>query len=138
MHWYSILPPLIAIIIVFWRKEVIMALLVAVISSEFLLALQGEGNSVFTTFLNSIERIVAVASSPGNTRILIFSILIGALLAYIRESGGVAATVNLLMNKGVAKSKRQVGFNYVYRRCGIYRVKLKCAYLGYFISRPVR
>ena len=110
MHWYSILPPLIAIIIVFWRKEVIMALLVAVISSEFLLALQGEGNSVFTTFLNSIERIVAVASSPGNTRILIFSILIGALLAYIRESGGVAATVNLLMNKGVAKSKRQVGF----------------------------
>ncbi|QBJ63820.1 Na+/H+ antiporter NhaC family protein [Pseudoalteromonas sp. DL-6] len=110
MSWYSILPPLIAIIIVFWRKEVIMALLVAVISSEFLLALQGEGNSVFTTFLNSIERIVAVASSPGNTRILIFSILIGALLAYIRESGGVAATVNLLMNKGVAKSKRQVGF----------------------------
>ena len=110
MHWYSILPPLIAIIIVFWRKEVIMALLVAVISSEFLLALQGEGNSAFTTFLNSIERIVAVASSPGNTRILIFSILIGALLAYIRESGGVAATVNLLMNKGVAKSKRQVGF----------------------------
>ena len=32
MHWYSILPPLIAIAIVFWRKEVIMALLVAVAS----------------------------------------------------------------------------------------------------------
>ena len=110
MHWYSILPPLIAIAIVFWRKEVIMALLVAVASSEFLLALQGEGNSVFTTFLNTIERIISVASSPGNSRILIFSILIGALLAYIRESGGVAATVNLLMNKGVAKGKRQVGF----------------------------
>ena len=110
MHWYSILPPLIAIAIVFWRKEVIMALLVAVASSEFLLAIQGEGNSVFNTFLNTIERIISVASSPGNTRILIFSILIGALLAYIRESGGVAATVNMLMNKGIAKSKRQVGF----------------------------
>ncbi|WP_024603260.1 Na+/H+ antiporter NhaC family protein, partial [Pseudoalteromonas sp. TB25] len=110
MHWYSILPPLIAIAIVFWRKEVIMALLVAVASSEFLLAFQGEGNSVFDTFLNTIERIISVASSPGNTRILIFSILIGALLAYIRESGGVAATVNMLMNKGIAKSKRQVGF----------------------------
>jgi Na+/H+ antiporter NhaC len=110
MHWYSILPPLIAIIIVFWRKEVIMALLVAVASSEFLLAIKGEGNSLFDTFLNTIERIISVASSPGNTRILIFSILIGALLAYIRESGGVAATVNMLMNKGIAKSKRQVGF----------------------------
>ena len=110
MSWYSILPPLIAIAVVFWRKEVIMALLLAVASSEFLLALQGEGSSVFNTFLNTIERIVSVASSPGNTRILIFSILIGALLAYIRESGGVAATVNMLMNKGIAKSKRQVGF----------------------------
>ncbi|MGO2013160.1 MAG: Na+/H+ antiporter NhaC family protein [Pseudoalteromonas sp.] len=110
MSWYSILPPLIAIIIVFWRKEVIMALLVAVTSSEFLLALQGDGNTLFYTFINTIERVVAVASSPGNSRILIFSILIGALLAYIRESGGVAATVNMLMNKGVAKSKRQVGF----------------------------
>ena len=64
MHWYSILPPLIAIAIVFWRKEVIMALLVAVASSEFLLALQGEGNSLFDTFLNTIERIISVASSP--------------------------------------------------------------------------
>ena len=110
MHWYSILPPLIAIIIVFWRKEVIMALLFAIASSEFLLALQGEGNSLLDTFLNTIERIISIASSPGNTRLLIFSVLIGALLAYIRESGGVAATVNLLMNKGIAKSKRQVGF----------------------------
>jgi len=110
MHWYSILPPLIAVVIVFWRKEVIMALLIAIASSEFLLALHGEGNSFFNTFLNTIERIISIASSPGNARILIFSILIGALLAYIRESGGVAATVNMLMNKGIAKNKRQVGF----------------------------
>ena len=110
MSWYSILPPLIAILIVFWRKEVIMALLVAVASSEFLLALNGEGNTLFFTFINTIERVIEVASSPGNSRILIFSVLIGALLAYIRESGGVAATVNLLMNKGVAKSKRPVGY----------------------------
>ena len=103
MSWYSILPPLIAIAVVFWRKEVIMALLLAVASSEFILALQGEGSSVFNTFLNTIERIVSVASSPGNTRILIFSILIGALLNYIRESGGIAATVNMLMNKVIAK-----------------------------------
>ncbi|MEO2268381.1 Na+/H+ antiporter NhaC family protein [Pseudoalteromonas sp. YIC-656] len=110
MSWYSILPPIIAIAIVFWRKEVIMALLVAVASSEFLLALSGEGNTLFFTFINTIERVVETASSPGNSRVLLFSVLIGALLAYIRESGGVAATVNLLIGKGVAKSKRQVGF----------------------------
>lgn len=110
MSWYSILPPIIAIAIVFWRKEVIMALLAAVVSSEFLLLLNGEQNLVFYTLINTIERVISVVTSAGNSRILLFSILIGALLAYMRESGGVAATVNLLMNKGVAKSKRQVGF----------------------------
>lgn len=108
MSWYSILPPLIAILVVFWRKEVIMALLLAVVSSEFLL-LYTQGQSSLLTFINSVERVISVATSAGNSRILIFSIVIGALLAYIRESGGVAATVNKLMNLGVAKSKRQVG-----------------------------
>lgn len=59
--------------------------------------------------INAIERTIGVASSPGNTRILIFSVLVGALLAYIRDSGGVTATVNWLIGKGVAKSKKQVG-----------------------------
>ena len=108
MSWYSILPPLIAILVVFWRKEVIMALLLAVVSSEFLL-LYTQGNSALLTLVNSAERVISVVTSAGNSRILIFSILIGVLLAYIRESGGVAATVNKLMNLGVAKSKRQVG-----------------------------
>ncbi|WP_339143611.1 Na+/H+ antiporter NhaC family protein [Pseudoalteromonas galatheae] len=109
MAWYSILPPLIAIAVVFWRKEVVIALILALVSSEFLLALHGQQPLVAGTFVGSIERVIEVATSAGNSRILIFSIVIGALLAYIRESGGVAATVNMLLNRGVAKSKRQVG-----------------------------
>ncbi|KZN38843.1 sodium:proton antiporter [Pseudoalteromonas luteoviolacea S2607] len=109
MSWYSILPPLIAIAVVFWRKEVILALILALVSSEFLLVLSDDEQSVFATFINSIERIIDVATSAGNSRILIFSIVIGALLAYIRESGGVSATVQKLMNIGVARNKKQVG-----------------------------
>ncbi|KZN60489.1 sodium:proton antiporter [Pseudoalteromonas luteoviolacea CPMOR-1] len=109
MSWYSVLPPLIAIVVVFWRKEVILALILALISSEFLLVITGETQSIFVTFINSIERIIGVVTSAGNSRILIFSIVIGALLAFIRESGGVSATVQKLMNIGVAKSKKQVG-----------------------------
>ena len=57
--------------------------------------------------LNSIERIVAVFGDAGNARLLIFSLMIGALLALIRYSGGVAAMVNSLVNRGVAKTERQ-------------------------------
>ncbi|MDK1287169.1 Na+/H+ antiporter NhaC family protein [Pseudoalteromonas umbrosa] len=109
MSWYSILPPLIAIAVVFWRKEVIVALILALLSSEFLLVFIKGEQSIFVTFINSIERIIEVATSAGNSRILIFSIVIGALLAFIRESGGVSATVQKLMRIGIAKNKKQVG-----------------------------
>ena len=109
MEWLSVLPPLVAIIIVIWKKEVILALLSAVFTAELLLASQNHSNAIFYAFIGFIERIISVVSSGGNARILIFSLLIGALLAYIRDSGGVTATVEKLVSKGIAKSKRQVG-----------------------------
>ena len=109
MDWLSIIPPLLALVIVFWKKEVISALFIALLSSEFLLILKSNTSHLLTTPIAAIERIVGVAGSGSNTRILIFSLLVGALLALIRDSGGVAATVNMLLQKGVAKNKRQVG-----------------------------
>jgi Na+/H+ antiporter NhaC len=109
MHWYSILPPIIAIIIAFWRKEVILALLAAILSAEYLLAYQNKTEVFFSGTIGSVERVIEIVTSAGNSRILLFSVLIGAMLAYMRYSGGVAATVEMLINKGVAKSKKQVG-----------------------------
>jgi tetracycline resistance efflux pump len=109
MHWYSILPPIIAIIIVFWRKEVILALVAAILSAEWLLAYQNKTEVLFTGTIGSIERVIEIVVSASNSRILLFSLLIGAMLAYMRYSGGVTATVELLINRGVAKSKKQVG-----------------------------
>lgn len=106
-EWLSIIPPVLAIAIVLWKKEVILALLVAIFSSE-LLILQTTGDSPVTTFaLAGIERIVNVFHDGGNTRILIFSLMVGALLAFMRYSGGVTATVNFLINKGVTGSARR-------------------------------
>jgi len=74
-----------------------------------LLAYQNKTEVLFTGTIGSIERVVEIVVSAGNSRILLFSLLIGALLAYMRYSGGVTATVEMLINKGVAKSKKQVG-----------------------------
>ena len=109
MDWVSIIPPVIAIVIVFWKKEVIMALLMAVLSAEALILLTAGTDSLLLAPITSVERVVDVATSAGNTRILLFSVLVGALLAYIRDSGGVTATVDWLTKRGVAKSRRQVG-----------------------------
>lgn len=109
MDWFAVIPPLIAIIVVFWRKEVIIALLLGILSSEFLLSWQaGDSAAPLWQFTgHTIERIIGVFSSASNTRILVFSLLIGALLALIRESGGVAALVEKLLRNGIGKTRRQ-------------------------------
>ncbi|MDF2177331.1 Na+/H+ antiporter NhaC family protein [Aliiglaciecola sp. CAU 1673] len=110
--WLTLLPPILAIVVVFWRKEVILALLLALFCSELLLLSQA-GSSVLVAAglggVETLERIVKVFESPGNGRILIFSLMVGALLAYMRESGGVTALVEKLVGAGVAKNQRQVG-----------------------------
>ncbi|NCP65559.1 MAG: sodium:proton antiporter [Paraglaciecola sp.] len=109
MDAYSIIPPIVAILVVFWKKEVTLALLLAILSAEFIILFSAPESSVWMAPINTIEQIVTIISDPGNARVLLFSLLVGALLAFIRDSGGVAATVNWLVRLGVAKSKRQVG-----------------------------
>jgi tetracycline resistance efflux pump len=108
MEWLKILPPLVAVFIVVWKKEVILALLLAIFTSEWLLITSHDSLGSVMGVVNTLERVVAVFSDPGNTRILIFSLLVGTLLAYIRVSGGVSALVKKLISKGLAKSPRQV------------------------------
>ncbi|MFW8591561.1 Na+/H+ antiporter NhaC family protein [Glaciecola sp. 2405UD65-10] len=108
MDWLSIIPPLVAITVVLWKKEVILALLLAIVSSEALLLLNAS-NNILLTPINTIERMVSTIASAGTSRILLFSLLVGALLAFMRDSGGVAAFVNKLVNSGIAKTKRRAG-----------------------------
>ena len=88
----TLIPPILAICVALWKREVILALMVSLFSSELLL-LQG---NAFTAFPQVFERIVDVFSDAQNTRILIFSLLIGGLIALVHDSGGVSAFVQWL------------------------------------------
>ena len=99
----TLIPPILAIGIAIWKREVILALMVSLFSSELILL---HGNA-FTAFPQVFERIVEVFSNAGNTRILIFSLLIGGLIALVRDSGGVSAFVQWLEQRGWADSARK-------------------------------
>lgn len=105
MQWWTLLPPILAIVIAVWKKEVILALFVAIFSAEFLLNQFHPGLG----FIATAERLVSVFDSAGNTRILLFSLLVGALLTLMQKSGGVSAFVQWVANKGLANSPRKVG-----------------------------
>lgn len=109
-EWLSLLPATIAIVYVLWRKDVIVALLLAIISSELLLALNGSAPLVIVDgIFNSFKRVIAVFADAGNARIIAFSLLIGVVLAFMRFSGGVSATVHKLVNSGITSNARRSG-----------------------------
>jgi tetracycline resistance efflux pump len=105
MDWLTLLPPLVAIILAIWTREVIISLLAGIWLSE----------SLMTSFnpllggLQTLERIAGVFSDPGSARILIFCLLIGALLELVRQSGGVRAFVDRLSHSPLTRGPRQVG-----------------------------
>ncbi|MFT5321281.1 MAG: tetracycline resistance efflux pump [Pseudohongiellaceae bacterium] len=105
MDWFTTLPPLLAVVVAIWKREVILALTVALFSAEFLLA----SFNPLSAFTGSIARITGIFSSSGNTEILLFSLLIGALLALVRNSGGVIAFVEILLTRNIARSARSTG-----------------------------
>ena len=107
--WLTLVPAVVAIAFVLWRKEVVVALILSIFASEWLLGMQGGDFSPFSGFIQSIERTVAVFSDTGNARLLIFSSIIGALLAFMRYSGGVSATVQGMINSGLATNPRRAG-----------------------------
>ncbi len=110
MGLVTILPPVVAILFVLWRKEVVLALIMAIFTSEVILLVNSGASPVFSGFSQTVERIIHVFQSSGNTRILVFSLVIGALLALIKSSGGVTAMVRWLIHTGMAKSRRHVSF----------------------------
>lgn len=105
MSWLTLLPPILAIIIAIWKREVIIALLVAIFSAEMLLV----GGNPATAFAATVQRIVDVFASSYSTQVLIFSLLIGALIQLIKISGGVGALIDWLGNKNYVNNQRRAG-----------------------------
>ena len=124
-EWLSILPPLVAIGVAIWKKEVISALVIGIWLAEILHIVKGPAPAfppdiawfwypvlalklVGMGFMETITRIVAVFQSPGDTQVLLFGLIVGALLELMRVSGGVSAFVKKLTQIGLTKSPRQV------------------------------
>lgn len=105
MDWLTILPPLAAILIAVFTRNVYWALGLAIWLSETIVATFNPAMGV----LNSIDRAVGIFSSAGNTRILLFCLIIGALIEYMRRSGGISAMVERLHSTGLASTPRRAG-----------------------------
>ncbi|MCF6222559.1 MAG: sodium:solute symporter [Flavobacteriaceae bacterium] len=105
----SILPPVIAIILALKTKQVYIALLFGIWFAWVIMS----GWNFLNGTLATIEGLVNVFKSEGNTRTIMFSALVGALLLFIQYSKGVEGFVNKLNVLIAYFEKKQSGFSRV-------------------------
>lgn len=90
--WYSVLPPLLAIVLAIWSKQVIPSLFAGIWA----------GHTVLTQFnplaglVAGLDGVIDVFTDPGDARVLVFTLLVGSLIATIERTGGVRGFVHYL------------------------------------------
>jgi len=100
--WLSIIPPLLAIVLAIATRQVFISLFLGIFAGWVILS----DWNIFAGLANSIESLVNVFQSPGNTRVIIFCALIGALITLTQRSGGVNGFVEWVQNRNLARTPR--------------------------------
>lgn len=104
--YLSILPPLLAIILALRTKQVYISLVFGIWLGWLIIS----DWNILDGSIATLEGFVDVFKSPGNTRTIMFSALVGALLLFIQYSGGVQGfmlRINKLLHRFEAKQSGQ-------------------------------
>ena len=88
---FSLLPPVIAIVLALNTKEVYTSLLVGIASGALLYANGNLELAINTLFFNEDGGMVAKLSDSSNVGILVFLVMLGILVALMNKAGGSAA-----------------------------------------------
>jgi Na+/H+ antiporter NhaC len=100
--WISLLPPLLAIVLAIWTRQVYLSLAAGVWLGWTVL----NGWNPLAGLGASIEALVAVLGDAGNAKVILFTLVIGALIATVEASGGVRGFVDWIERRGLVTSGR--------------------------------
>ncbi|RMD96764.1 MAG: sodium:solute symporter [Calditrichaeota bacterium] len=103
--WLSILPPVLAIVLAIWTKQVYLSLFFGIWFGWTILA---HGNPIIG-LRDALECCVNVFKDSGNTKVVAFSALVGALIAFTQHSGGVSGFVDWISRRGFITNRRRAG-----------------------------
>ncbi len=107
---WTLIPPLVAIVLAFITKNVVLSLLLGVFSGAFML--EADGFNIYNGFVDGFLRlsneILSSLADPWNAGIVLQCLAIGGLIALVSKMGGAKAIADALAKK--AKSPRSSQF----------------------------
>jgi len=109
--WFSVIPPLIAILLALVFKEVIVSLLLGIFSGALIIYGYAEGflSGILKGLMVSIDTyILGAVYDEGHLSIIIFSLLIGGMVNVISKNGGMQGVVNRISKYAVSAKSGQL------------------------------
>ena len=102
MGWLVLLPPIVAIGLAMWTRQVFLSLFVGIWFGTTLLV----GGNPLLGLRELVDQLAAVMADSGNAKIVFFCLLVGGLVALVQASGGVAGFVTWAQERGWATTRR--------------------------------
>jgi tetracycline resistance efflux pump len=102
--WIAILPPLTAIFLAIITRQVYVALFLGIWLGWTAMV----GWNPLVGLREAIEALVNTFQNSGNTKVILFSMLVGSLIVLMQHSGGVSGFLAWISKKGMVKRRRDV------------------------------
>ena len=130
--WLSVLPPVIAIVTALATKQVFLSLFAGIWLAWAIMS-----GGIVVGLRDAIQALVDVYKSDGNTRTIMFSALMGSLIALTQRSGGVVGFIKWVTEAGWVTSRRGAQLLASLLGLGIFlESNITCLVAG-SISRPL-
>jgi len=92
----SLVPPLLAIILAWWSKQVVLSLFLGVFAGAFII----NGYNPLTAFMHTLDNyILASLADSWNAGIILFLLAMGGMIGIINKSGGILAIGEYVADK---------------------------------------
>ncbi|NLP09047.1 sodium:solute symporter [bacterium] len=131
--WLSILPPLAAIVLAIRSKQVFLSLFAGVFLGYTILA----GGNPLKGVVNALEACVGVFSDAGNTKVILFSCMVGALITFTQYSGGMEGFVQWVTRRGWVTTPRQAALLAFFTGMVVFVESSICVLVAGSVSRPL-
>jgi len=102
MDWIVLLPPVVAIALALWTRQVYLSLLAGLWVGTTTLV----GGNPLLGLRELADQVILVFGSASNARILLFCLLVGSLVALVQASGGVQGFIAWAQRRGWGTSRR--------------------------------
>lgn len=106
----TLLPPVIAILLAFLTKNVVLSLFLGIFSGTFLISLNNHNfiESILFGFISIVNNVLTSLANPWNAGIVLQCLTIGGMIALVSKMGGAKAVAEALAKKAKTPTSAQL------------------------------